>query len=182
MAKLKTNFIRSALFYVGDKYKLMPQLSAVFPKSINNYFKPFCGGGSSFLNIKAKQYFLNDIYKNIINLHKFFDEIFELINKYLFSCSFNGKISPKFLDDLIINLAKIAKIIVVTYNNTYTLNSTSNQNKITLNEVEKILLKYGNVANHEVFFKPFNSGKTDLKKTFKNYKENIYMQGDEING
>ena len=104
-----SSVIRSPFFYVGDKYKLMPQLSKLFPKNINNYFEPFCGGGSSFLNTNAKNYFLNDVDKNIINLHKFlltnstnikfFDEIFALIEKYLLSCSFQGKIPPKSLRD-----------------------------------------------------------------------------------
>ena len=78
-------------------------------------------------------------------------------------------------DDLIANLAKISKLIVVTYNNTYTSNSTSSQNKISLNEVEDILLKYGEVMNNEISFKPFSSGKTDLNSAFKDHKENIFI-------
>lgn len=39
---------RSPFFYVGDKYKLMPQLSKYFPDAINNLIEPFCGGGSVF--------------------------------------------------------------------------------------------------------------------------------------
>ena len=77
--------------------------------------------------------------------------------------------------DLIKNLARISKIIVVTYNNTYTSNSTSSQNKISLGEVENILSKYGKVINNEILFKPFSSGKTDLNSAFKNHKENIFI-------
>ena len=98
------SIVRSPLFYVGDKYKLMSQLKELFPQNINRYIEPFCGGGSSFLNTKAKKYLLNDIDKNIISLHKFlneqsgnsrfFDEVFELINHYLFSCSYKNFIPP----------------------------------------------------------------------------------------
>ena len=42
--------VRSPFFYVGDKYKLMPQLKSLFPDDIDNYIEPFVGGGSSFLN------------------------------------------------------------------------------------------------------------------------------------
>ena len=49
--------IRSPFFYVGDKYKLMPQLEKLFPVNINNYYEPFVGGGSSFLNTEAKTFF-----------------------------------------------------------------------------------------------------------------------------
>ena len=59
---------RSPLFYVGDKYKLISQLKEHFPTNIYRFIEPFCGGGSVFLNINAKEYFLNDIDSNIICL------------------------------------------------------------------------------------------------------------------
>ena len=39
----KKNTIRSPFFYVGDKYKLMPQLKSLFPDDIDNYIEPFVG-------------------------------------------------------------------------------------------------------------------------------------------
>ena len=48
--KKDANMQRSPFFFVGDKRKLMPQLIKLFPAYINNYYEPFCGGGSSFLN------------------------------------------------------------------------------------------------------------------------------------
>ena len=97
--------IRSPLFYVGDKYKLVPQLKKLFPDNISNYVEPFYGGGSSQLQIDAKKYYLNDIDVNIINLHKlllsyakdqrsFFDIIFNIIDEYDLSCSFKEDIIP----------------------------------------------------------------------------------------
>lgn len=65
------NFIRSPLFYVGDKHKLISQLKSYFPNNIKTYIEPFCGGGSSFLNISAKKYLLNDLDSHLINLHRF---------------------------------------------------------------------------------------------------------------
>lgn len=61
---------RSPLFYVGDKYRLMKQLLGLFPKEINNFYEPFVGGGTVFLNMEAKKYFLNDIDKHLVNIHK----------------------------------------------------------------------------------------------------------------
>ncbi|MCY7201842.1 Dam family site-specific DNA-(adenine-N6)-methyltransferase [Streptococcus gallolyticus subsp. gallolyticus] len=61
--------IRSPLFYVGDKYKLMPQLKELFPKNINSFFDVFCGGGSVSINTQANQYFLNDVNEKVIELH-----------------------------------------------------------------------------------------------------------------
>lgn len=96
---------RSPLFYVGDKYKIINQIKVYFPKEIKRYIEPFVGGGSSFLNVSANEFILNDIDSNIINLHKFlteysnkkgdfFKEIEEKINNYELSYSFKGKMVP----------------------------------------------------------------------------------------
>lgn len=69
--KRERSYIRSPLFYVGDKFKLMKHISLLFPQKINRFFEPFIGGGSVFMNTEARQYILNDIDKNIISLHKF---------------------------------------------------------------------------------------------------------------
>ena len=53
--------IRSPFFYVGDKYKLMPQLKQLMPNDIEQYIEPFVGGGSSFLNSEGTSYMLNDV-------------------------------------------------------------------------------------------------------------------------
>jgi len=90
---------RSPIFYVGDKYKLMNQLVNLFPKAINTFYEPFVGGGTVFLNIEAKKYFLNDIDKHLINIHKlliassknsekFFKEAEKIIHKYKLSHSY----------------------------------------------------------------------------------------------
>lgn len=99
---------RSPLFYVGDKYKLMKQLVNFFPAKINNFYEPFTGGGTVFLNINAKKYYLNDIDKHLINIHKFliksssepkkfFKDTEKIIRKYNFSRSYIEDIIPKSL-------------------------------------------------------------------------------------
>lgn len=96
---------RSPLFYVGDKYKLMKQLVNLFPKEINNFYEPFVGGGTVFLNIEAKKYFLNDIDKHLINIHKlliassknpekFFKNTEKIIHKYKLSHSYKKDVVP----------------------------------------------------------------------------------------
>ncbi|MCD7809805.1 MAG: DNA adenine methylase, partial [Erysipelotrichaceae bacterium] len=89
---------RSPFFYVGDKYKLVPQLKKLMPDDIDTYIEPFVGGGSSAMNAKANKYLLNDIDKNVIRLHHFLEsykndrislykEMFECIEYYQLSCS-----------------------------------------------------------------------------------------------
>lgn len=96
---IKTQFRRSPFFYVGDKFKLLPQLEANFPKDIDRFIEPFCGGGSVFLNTEANQYLLNDIDTYMIKLHEFlvscsdnqenfWEELKKTILKYNLSATF----------------------------------------------------------------------------------------------
>ncbi len=102
----KRQIYRSPLFYVGDKYKLLPEIKNYFPQKINRFIEPFTGGGSVFLNVRAKEYFLNDIDTNVINLHKFlreqaknpeqfFQKIQSRIEEFGFSHSYQKDIVPQ---------------------------------------------------------------------------------------
>lgn len=82
MATIKKS-IRSPFFYVGDKYKLMPQLKTLFPKEIDTYYDVFCGGGSASININAKKIVMNDINKKIIELHHYLQIASKDINSFL---------------------------------------------------------------------------------------------------
>ncbi|MFH0828213.1 MAG: Dam family site-specific DNA-(adenine-N6)-methyltransferase [Candidatus Omnitrophota bacterium] len=99
---------RSPLFYVGDKYKLMKQLIELFPHRINNFYEPFVGGGTVFINIKASNYYLNDINRNLINIHRFliksskrpdyfFKRVENVMYEYNLSRSFKEDIIPDLL-------------------------------------------------------------------------------------
>ena len=98
--------IRSPFFYVGDKYKLMPQLKQLMPKKIEQYIEPFVGVGSSFLNSKGTSYMLNDVDSYVVELHRqigsytgkseeLFDALFEIIDFYGLSCSYRGICVPE---------------------------------------------------------------------------------------
>lgn len=75
----------------------------------------------------------------------------------------------KAFDDLISNVN--TKYIVVSYNNTYTPKSTSSKNKITIEEITKILSKRGQTKVFEHSHQYFNAGKTD----FDNHKELLFI-------
>jgi DNA adenine methylase len=105
---MKTGNVRSPLFYMGDKFKLLDQLKDRFPKKINNFIEPFTGGGSVFLNINADKYFLNDRDKYLIGIHKhlikssvspniFFKKVKKTLKKYGLSRSYEKDIIPKYL-------------------------------------------------------------------------------------
>lgn len=93
--------IRSPFFYVGDKYKLMPQLLNYFPDEIDTFYDVFCGGGSASINVTAKNYYLNDINSYVIQLHTWLKEnsfkidalisdLYKTINEYNLSHSEYG--------------------------------------------------------------------------------------------
>ena len=99
-------YIRSPLFYVGDKYKILNQVVKHFPNKINSFVEPFVGGGSVFLNVDALNYNLNDYDYHLIELHKFLIKntnkklltfIGKNINKYGLSKSYIKDIVPKSL-------------------------------------------------------------------------------------
>lgn len=72
-------------------------------------------------------------------------------------------------EDLIMSLK--AKLIIVSYNNTYNAKSTSSNNTISKEEIIEILSKKGTVSVKEVDYKSFNAGKTD----FEGHREILYI-------
>ena len=102
----KERNLRSPFFYVGDKFKLVPQLKENFPKDIERFIEPFCGGGSVFLNTNAEQFMLNDIDANMVNLHtllcaysqdvnKFWKDVRNIIEFYDLSATYIGRNVPQ---------------------------------------------------------------------------------------
>jgi DNA adenine methylase len=96
---------RSPLFYVGDKFKLIGEISQYFPKTVSKFIEPFTGGGSVFLNVNADTYVLNDIDTSVYQLHKFlieqsrnpkefFRKVETIITEYGLSRSFKEDVVP----------------------------------------------------------------------------------------
>ena len=56
---MKKKIVRSPFFYVGDKYKLIEEISSYFPDDIEKFVEPFVGGGSVFMNIDARKFYLH---------------------------------------------------------------------------------------------------------------------------
>lgn len=95
---MKDEIVRSPLFYVGDKYKLMREIRSHFPQQIGRLIEPFVGGGSVFMNTNAPVCLANDINHYVIELHKWLcgykntseilmNELTEMINYYSLSFS-----------------------------------------------------------------------------------------------
>jgi DNA adenine methylase len=91
---------------VGDKYKLLPQLSKFFPQDLDRIIEPFVGGGSIFLNSNAPEVLANDLNSHVIEIHKllylqgdrmeqFISKFRKLAKSYELTCSFDGESVPE---------------------------------------------------------------------------------------
>lgn len=79
------------------------------------------------------------------------------------------KQAPQLFEDLIQKLR--CKLIIVSYNNTYTAGSISSVNTIQEEEIIQILSQKGTVLKKEISYNAFNAGKTNLK----NHKEYLFI-------
>ena len=61
-------YIKSPIFYMGNKYKLLPQLLPLFPKNINKFYDLFGGSGCVSGNVDAKNIIYNELNDNIYDL------------------------------------------------------------------------------------------------------------------
>lgn len=144
----KGKIFRSPLFYVGDKFKLLPQILSYFPENIEKFVEPFTGGGSVFLNVLASKYELNDINPNVVDLHKFlsqignnqetfFRQIDLTIEKYGLSRSYKEDIIPKSLKN------EFKKTYIAKFNNESYKKLRDDYNKSNNIMLLYLLLIYG---------------------------------------
>lgn len=63
--------IKPIIKWVGGKSKIIHKIITHLPSEFNNYYEPFLGGGSVFLNIPYKnKAYINDFNKDLINIYK----------------------------------------------------------------------------------------------------------------
>lgn len=145
---MKNKVYRSPLFYVGDKYKLIEEIKTYFPKKINKFVEPFVGGGSVFMNIDAKEFLLNDVDKQVYELHNFlisqsenqkdfFENVEMIIDRYNLSKSFREDKIPQELKD------KWKKTYYAKYNKEGFNKLKSDYNENQSNLYLYVLLIYG---------------------------------------
>lgn len=87
-------YIKSPIFYMGNKYKLLEQLIPLFPTNINTFYDIFGGSGVVSGNINAKYIKYNEINNNIVELYKLFlkytpEDIDYSIRQYIHSYNLN---------------------------------------------------------------------------------------------
>ena len=60
--------------YMGNKFKLLPQILPLFPKDINRFYDLFGGSGTVSLNVRANEWHINDLNKHVFNLYRLFKD------------------------------------------------------------------------------------------------------------
>lgn len=64
---------RGIVKWAGGKQRILEEVLSYFPSSANNYYEPFCGGGSIFLNLDRFDYthkHISDGNSYLINVYK----------------------------------------------------------------------------------------------------------------
>lgn len=88
---MKSNYFKSPMNYIGNKYKLLGQIIPLFPKDIDIFVDVFCGGLDVSLNVSADKKICNDKESHIINFYSHIKElsgeevhnkIIEMVEKY----------------------------------------------------------------------------------------------------
>ena len=84
-------YIKSPIFYMGNKYELLKQLMPLFPKNIDTLYDLFGGSAVVSLNVQSNKTIYNELNENIYNLIQLFkdndskkiiDKIENNINKF----------------------------------------------------------------------------------------------------
>jgi DNA adenine methylase len=99
-------FVRSPLFYVGDKFKLLPQITKHYPEDLTRFIEVFTGGGSVFLNSPANEVYINDIDPHLMQIHsmlinyganaqKLISDLKEIIKEYGLTDSSESYVIPE---------------------------------------------------------------------------------------
>lgn len=152
------NFSSSATLYKMDANKLVRDITCDIA-----YIDP---------PYNARQYVnFYHVLENLIEWNKptEFEGISMKFKRNHLKSDYSKSKAPIVFKDLIDNLQ--AKIIVMSYNNTYSAKSSASNNKISEAQLLDILSTRGKVTIKEIKHKSFNSGKTD----FKDHKEFLYI-------
>lgn len=63
-------YVKSPMNYIGNKYRIIDQITKFFPKDINVMADLFCGGCDVTINTRAKKHFANDINYHVVDIFK----------------------------------------------------------------------------------------------------------------
>lgn len=160
------NIIKSPFNYIGGKTKLMPILMELFPKNINTFVEPFCGGYNVGINVDAKKIIEIDINSYLIGLISFIKQtdnnillssINDLISKYDLSLD-NEAGYKKLRDDYNVNKNPLELFVLICFcfnhqirfNNKFLFNTPFGKQRSSYNKtIEKNLIEFSNKVKQQ---------------------------------
>ena len=83
--------IPSPLNYTGGEYRLLPQITPLFPKDVSTFVDLFCGGCNVGINADSRRVIYNDINRDLLSIYGVFktlgrecllDSIYGIIERY----------------------------------------------------------------------------------------------------
>ncbi|MBP5621174.1 MAG: DNA adenine methylase [Thermoguttaceae bacterium] len=85
MSMLLRGFVESPLNYTGGKFRILSQITPLFPEIKGTFIDLFCGGCNVGINAECEKVVFNDINGTLIDLFKTFkmfdkDELFQIID------------------------------------------------------------------------------------------------------
>ncbi len=63
---------KQSFSYMGNKFKLLPQILPYFPRNIKTFYDIFGGSAVVSMNVKAEEYVVNDLSNHLYNLYDLF--------------------------------------------------------------------------------------------------------------
>lgn len=80
-------FVKSPIFYMGNKFDLLDQIEPFFPCNIDTFYDIFGGSGTVSMNCEAKNVVYNELNTNIVELYKLFLKYSaQELNDYIQGC------------------------------------------------------------------------------------------------
>ncbi len=124
---MSKKYLKSPFNYIGNKYKLLPQILPLFPKDIDIFVDMFCGGLDVAINTTAKNKIANDINYFVIDIMKLFQEedietLLEKIDKIILENNLskdNKESYYKFRDKYNNNKDPLSLYVLVCYSFNY---------------------------------------------------------------
>lgn len=162
--------LKSTLKWVGGKKRIAQEIVSVFPEEFENYFEPFLGGASVFLEANPKKAFLSDLNGSLINyyqalkthpeqlmrearhLENTFNSLSNLARKKELFYKIRADFNKESHAPGVLNAARFLFLNKTAFNGLYRENSRGEFN-VPFNNKENLVLIEEEVffANHEAF-------------------------------
>lgn len=130
------NRLSPILKWAGGKEQELKYIHPAMPKSFNNYFEPFVGGGAVYFSVDAEKYYINDKSHELIDLYN--------------AIKTEDKLFFQTMDKVVYNWNLLEKIVLNNSNafiDLYTDFSTNKKNEV---ELKSWIIKF--IEKHSVEF------------------------------